>query len=117
MLVYVSLAVGLVVGKCVVTGFGVADPSLVLYSLCGAAITMLVATVLTPFREQESFETQMARLTSEAAESGVAATGGAAGSEAGAAAAPASGQNHRQHTILFHKKTSLSFRRLLFSAF
>ena len=82
MLVYVSLAVGLVVGRCVVTGFGVADPSLVLYSLCGAAITMLVATVLTPFREQESFETQIACMTSESAESG---------SEAGAAAAPASG--------------------------
>lgn len=90
-LVYVSLAVGLVVGRCVVTGFGVADPSLVLYSLCGAAITMLVATVLTPFREQESFETQIACMTSESAESGDAATGGAAGSEAGAAAAPASG--------------------------
>ena len=90
-LVYVSLAVGLVVGRCVVTGFGVADPSLVLYSLCGAAITMLVATVLPPFREQESFETQIACMTSESAESGDAATGGAAGSEAGAAAAPASG--------------------------
>ena len=90
-LVYVSLAVGLVVGRCVVTGFGVADPSLVLYSLCGAAITMLVATVLTPFREQESFETQIACMTSESAESGDAATGGAAGSETGAAAAPASG--------------------------
>ncbi len=88
MLVYVSLAVGLVVGKCVVTGFGVADPSLVLYSLCGAAITMLVATVLTPFREQESFETQIARMTSESAESGDAATGGAAGSEAGGRGCP-----------------------------
>ena len=70
-----SLAVGLVVGKTVVTGLGVADPSLVLYSLCGAAITMLVATVLTPFREQEPFEAQLARMTSD---SGAAAPEGAA---------------------------------------
>ena len=74
-LVYMSLAVGLVVGKTVVTGLGVADPSLVLYSLCGAAITMLVATVLTPFREQEPFEAQLARMTSD---SGAAAPEGAA---------------------------------------
>ncbi len=67
--------VGLVVGKTVVTGLGVADPSLVLYSLCGAAITMLVATVLTPFREQEPFEAQLARMTSD---SGAAAPEGAA---------------------------------------
>ncbi|WP_241963776.1 response regulator transcription factor [Gordonibacter sp. 28C] len=62
-LVYVSLALGLVVGKGVVTGLGAADSSLVLYSLCGVAITMLVATVLTPFREQEPFEAQLARMT------------------------------------------------------
>lgn len=87
MLVYVSLAVGLVVGKTVVTGLGAADPSLVLYSLCGAAITMLVATVLTPFREQEPFEVQLARMTSEA---GDAAEGAATGTEAGSASAPIS---------------------------
>ena len=76
-LVYVSLAVGLVVGKGVVTGLGAADPSLVLYSLCGAAITMLVATVLTPFREQDPLEVQLARMTVEAGAAGatpVAAT-------------------------------------------
>ncbi len=73
-LVYVSLAVGLVVGKGVVTGLGAADPSLVLYSLCGAAITMLVATVLTPFREQDPFEVQLARMPAEAGEVGTAST-------------------------------------------
>lgn len=91
-LVYVSLAVGLVVGKCVVTGFGVADPSLVLYSLCGAAITMLVATVLTPFREQEPFEAQLARMTSDpgaAAPEGAAAAKKADVASASAAGAPA----------------------------
>lgn len=67
-LVYVSLALGLVVGKGVVTGLGAADSSLVLYSLCGVAITMLVATVLTPFREQEPFEAQLARMTGESDE-------------------------------------------------
>lgn len=91
-LVYMSLAVGLVVGKTVVTGLGVADPSLVLYSLCGAAITMLVATVLTPFREQEPFEAQLARMTSDpgaAAPEGAAAAKKADVASASAAGAPA----------------------------
>lgn len=89
MLVYVSLAVGLVVGKGVVTGLGAADPSLVLYSLCGAAITMLVATVLTPFREQDPFEVQLARMTAEAGAAGAMGTAGAT-SVAATDAAPTS---------------------------
>ncbi|WP_246600042.1 response regulator transcription factor [Gordonibacter massiliensis (ex Traore et al. 2017)] len=88
-LVYVSLAVGLVVGKGVVTGLGAADPSLVLYSLCGAAITMLVATVLTPFREQDPFEVQLARMTAEAGAAGAMGTAGAT-SVAATDAAPTS---------------------------
>ncbi len=65
-LVYASLALGLVVGKTAMADINVVDNVLVLYSICGISITMLVATVLTPFREQESFEVQLLSMDAEA---------------------------------------------------
>ena len=64
-LVYASLALGLVVGTTAMTFMNGAGNTLVLYSLCGVAVIMLVATVLTPFREQVPFERQIAQGASE----------------------------------------------------
>lgn len=64
-LVYTSLALGLVVGTTAMTFMSGVGNTLVLYSLCGVAVIMLVATVLTPFREQELIEQQIKHATSD----------------------------------------------------
>lgn len=79
-LVYASLALGLMVGDLGMIAIGGEQDEFVLLAICGIAIAMLIVTVLTPFRDQVPIEAQiMAGL----------AQGNAAVEAAGAGGAPA----------------------------
>lgn len=60
-LTYASLALGLAAGDRLMVLFGGGQNEFLLPIICGIAITLLTATVLTPFRAQEPFERQIAR--------------------------------------------------------